>query len=91
MSLDKWIKSAEKEEEKKKLKEKKRKSVQKGVQSEGERDQDKRILEPMAEKIKKYQLKCSKKGCNYQKTIVKKGLNEKDTICPRCKSAMKVK
>ena len=89
MSLDKWIKSAEKEEYEKKLQEKKRKPVKKGVKSEGEREQDKRILEPMTEKIKKYQLKCSKKGCNYQKTIVKKELNEKDTICPRCKSVMK--
>ena len=89
MSLDKWIKSAEKEEHKKKQQEKKRKPVKQGVQSEGERDQDKRILEPMTEKIKKYQLKCSKKGCNYQKTIGKKALNEKDTICPRCKSTMK--
>ena len=87
MSLDKWIKSEKKEEIKKKPKVNKGK---KGGQSEGRKDQVEKSLEPVAQKFNKFQLKCSKKGCNYQKTIVKKELNEKDKICPRCKSTMKV-
>ena len=88
MSLDKWIKSNKKEETKKKPQKKKE---TKRVQAEEKKYQEEKNLEPVAQKINKYQLKCSKKGCNYQKTIVKKKLDEKNKICPRCKSMMKVK
>ena len=87
MSLDKWIKSDKKEETKNKPQEKK---GQKGGQSEVRKDQAEKTLEPLAQKFNKFQLKCPKKGCNYQKTIVKKDLKEKDKVCPRCKSTMKV-
>ena len=91
LSLDKWIKSAEKEEAKKKPKETKRKHKNKGVQSVEKKDQENKKVKPTPQKIIKHHLQCSKKGCNYQKTIVKKDVNEKDTICPRCKSVMKAK
>ncbi len=92
MSLDKWIKSDEKKESKKKSEKKKKEPVKEEVQTKTTReksDQKKKTIEPTTQKIIKHNLKCSKKGCNYQKTIVKKQLNEKDTICPRCKSVMK--
>ena len=41
--------------------------------------------------LTKYVLICSKLKCKYKKTIMKKELSEKDRICPRCKSEMKVK
>ena len=91
MSLDKWIKSDKKEETKKESQEKKEKLEKKGAQSEVKKEREKMKLEPKTQKIIKHHLICSKKGCNYQKTIVKKVLTEKDTICPRCKSLMKTK
>ncbi len=92
MSLDKWIKSDEKKEPKKKSEKKKKEPIKEEVQPKTTRekpDQKKKTIESTTQKIIKHHLKCSKKGCNYQKTIVKKQLNEKDTICPRCKSVMK--
>ncbi|MBD3197832.1 MAG: hypothetical protein GF317_22465 [Candidatus Lokiarchaeota archaeon] len=44
-----------------------------------------------ANKLKKFSLKCSKSKCNYQKTLMKRSLSQKDKICPRCKSEMKIK
>lgn len=94
MSLDKWIKSDDKKEAKKKPEEKKKKQVKKIQQSQSTSEkvvQEKKKGESTTQKFIKHHLKCSKKGCNYQKTIVKKQLNEKDTICPRCKSIMKAR
>ncbi|MBN1803396.1 MAG: hypothetical protein JW891_17935 [Candidatus Lokiarchaeota archaeon] len=48
-------------------------------------------VEQEPKNFKKYNLSCPKKSCNYQKTIMKKQLNEKDKICPRCNSEMKIK
>ncbi len=39
-------------------------------------------------KITKHLLKCSKKSCKYQRTLVKKNLSEKDMVCRKCKSKM---
>ena len=94
MSLDKWIKSDEKKEAKKKTNEKKKKTVEKNAGSKATSEKKgpkNKTVKSTTNKIIKFNLKCSKKGCNYQKTIVKKELNEKDTICPRCKSIMKAK
>ncbi len=94
MSLDKWIKSDEKKESKKKSEKKKKEPIKEEAQPKTTRAKSKKkkkTIEPTSPKIIKHNLKCSKKGCNYQKTIVKKQLHEKDTICPRCKSVMKTK
>ena len=91
MSLDKWIKSTEKEDPKKKPSPKKKKQEKKGKQSVAKKQQDNKKNGPKTQTLIKFHLKCSKKDCNYQKTILKKSLHEKDTTCPRCKSEMKVK
>ncbi len=94
MGLDKWIKTDEKKESKKKSGEsKKKKPDTKDARSKtmSENIVQKKKVELSTQSITKYHLKCSKKGCNYQKTIVKKQLNKRDTICPRCKSTMKTK
>jgi len=91
LSLDKWIKSDKKKEAKKKPEEIKKKQVKKDARSNVESEktgQEKKKDESTTLKMIKHRLICSKKGCNYQKTIVKKQLNEKDTTCPRCKSKM---
>ena len=93
MGLDKWIKPEKKQEEKKKveknepiaLKVTKSQKVSK-ISIQPEKDREERSI-----KFKKYILSCSKKGCHYQKTMIKRELGDKDKICPRCKSDMKIK
>ncbi|HEY0090653.1 MAG TPA: hypothetical protein VGB37_17510 [Candidatus Lokiarchaeia archaeon] len=80
-NLDKWIKPKKKVEKPKKNSQKDySKEIKKEIKS----------TKPI-EKFAKYNLTCSKKGCGYKKTIVKKELNEQDKKCPRCKSEMKIK
>ena len=86
MSLDKWIKP---EEEKKEEKEEKEEEEQKEAIGDKSEDIDKK--KSQKPKLKKYHLKCPKKSCKYQKTLMKSNLTEKDKTCPRCKSEMKVK
>ena len=83
MGLDKWIKpeGAEKKSEKKEDVKSTRKPKAQPIVKKGEK-------EPI--KLTKFVLICSKPKCKYKKTIVKKELSEKDRICPRCKSEMKV-
>ncbi len=50
-----------------------------------------KTLEKKPNEFKKYILTCSKKSCNYQKTIMKKELNKKDKICPKCRAEMRIK
>jgi len=94
LGLDKWIKPDDKKEAKKKVEENREKQVKKSSQvstTREEPEQKQKKVDSSRIPIKKHHLKCLKKGCNYQKTIVKKHLNEKDAICPRCKSKMKSK
>lgn len=41
--------------------------------------------------LTKFNLICTKPKCKYQKIIMKRELLEKDKICPKCKSQMKIK
>ncbi len=41
--------------------------------------------------FKKYLLICPKAKCKYQRTLMKKKITQKDKLCPRCKTEMKVK
>ena len=83
MGLDKWIKpeGTEKKSEKKEEVRSSRKPKAQPIGQKGEK-------EPL--KLTKFFLSCSKTKCKYKKTIMKKELSEKDRICPRCKSEMKV-
>ncbi|MFW9951303.1 MAG: hypothetical protein ACFFKA_14380 [Candidatus Thorarchaeota archaeon] len=81
MGLDKWI-SPENDVKKKKLA---KKTTDKDSQN-----QKSKILGDL-QTLSKHTLVCSKSKCKYQKVIVKKNLTEKDKICPKCKSQMKIK
>ncbi|TXT58305.1 MAG: hypothetical protein BAJALOKI2v1_400037 [Promethearchaeota archaeon] len=89
MSLDKWIKGPEEEEEEEEEgvngeKEQQEKDLKKSRSIKKEQKRSSKTT------LKKYFLKCPKKSCKYQKTLMKSNLTEKDKICPRCKSEMKV-
>jgi hypothetical protein len=88
ISLDKWIKT-----EKKSKKEVKKKSStsEKGGNGFNELQGQKEGLNLVATKFEKFQLTCSNSKCKYKKIIKKKRLSERDIVCPRCKSEMKVK
>jgi len=92
LSLDKWIKT-EKEEDKKKGDEKKKKPLKKKPQSEiiSQEIETSTTHDKPLKKLAKYILICPKKSCGYQKTLMKKQLNDRDKICPRCKGIMKIK
>lgn len=48
------------------------------------------IEEPISDAEKGvFHLKCTKKGCKYQRTLKKKTLEEKDLVCKACGSEMK--
>ncbi|TFF94629.1 MAG: hypothetical protein EU543_00800 [Promethearchaeota archaeon] len=80
MSLDKWIKSdKEKEQETKK---KQKKETISTVENQIEKEE--------SFKLNKFRLKCSNSKCNYQKTLMKRQLANKDKKCPRCNSIMKI-
>jgi len=81
LSLDKWINSEDKNIKKKKIK----RNLHESKESKIELDRDKTSI-----KLKKYTFNCPKSKCNYQKTILKKNLNENDGICPRCRGKMKI-
>ncbi len=100
MSLDKWIKSEEEKDEEGKAEAEKKSKTKKKKSSTKNKPKSKTLLqesealitpENAIKKFTKYTLVCPKKSCGYQKTILKKQLIEKDKICPRCKSEMKIK
>ena len=83
MGLDKWIKpeGTEKKSEKKEEARTTKKTKTQPIEKKAEKE---------SIKLTKFFLICSKPKCKYKKTIMKKELSEKDRICPRCKSDMKV-
>ena len=84
MGLDKWIKPEDTKKQKIKKKEE-------GYQSkDGPSKPKEKYKEKKSPKLTKFVLTCTKAKCKYKKTIVKKILTEKDKICPRCKSEMKL-
>ena len=84
MGLDKWIKT---EENKKKPKIKD--DTKKPKKTESKAKEIKGTIGP--KNLLKFYLVCPKAKCKYQKTIIKKELTDKDKVCPRCKSIMKIK
>ena len=92
MSLEKWIKpQKDKEESKKGTKDKKKEFQNKKPQSKILNNETE--LKPnkvSTKKFSKYLLICPKKSCGYQKTLMKRELNDKDKTCPRCKGIMKI-
>jgi len=85
LSLDKWIKSDKEKNSQKNGKKNSQTKNKKKLNKSREK------LEPEEHLIKKFHLNCSKKSCNYQKIIMKRELNDKDLICPRCEGKMKIK
>ncbi len=81
MGLDKWIKPEE-TEKKPKIKDDAKKPESKPKENKGTIG---------LKNLLKFDLVCPKAKCKYQKTIRKKELTDKDKICPRCKSIMKIK
>ncbi len=82
MSLERWLKPNEKA---KKTEVKKDKVVEKGSKAQSEKGSTEKSA------FNKYVLVCTKAKCKYQKIIMKKNISDKDKICPKCKSKMKVK
>lgn len=83
MGLDRWIKpdkKREKEEAETTLLIKNSSVKTKTVKSEEK---------PKIELIK-YLLICPKAKCKYQRILMKKRITEKDKLCPRCKTEMKI-
>ncbi len=81
MGLDKWIKPEKKTEKKEEA----------GSRKKPKTQPIKKKSEIQSKNLTKFVLICSKLKCKYKKTIMKKELSEKDRICPRCRSEMKVK
>jgi hypothetical protein len=92
LSLEKWLKPKKKGE---KSVDKKSKDVKKKEKRQINKDSTIEISSKshtsVAINITKFKLECTKNTCKYQKTIIKKNLADKDKICPRCKSKMKIK
>jgi hypothetical protein len=84
MGLDKWLKSDKTEENE--IKNQKKNISEKKGKTPIKRESD---LHP--KKLKKFTLICSNSKCKYQKILMKKNLINKDKMCPKCKSIMKVK
>ena len=85
MGLDKWIKPED-------IKNKKIKKRDEGDQSKDSTSKPKEERKDNESlKLTRFDLTCLRAKCKYKKTIVKKKLTEKDKICPRCKSEMKLK
>lgn len=88
--MEKWLKpqkKGEKSEEKQSKPEKKKDESN----TNSTLKQKSEFTKPVAIKVIKFKLECPKSTCKYKKTIIKKSLADKDKICPRCKSKMKVK
>ena len=92
MSLEKWIKpQKDKDESKKESKDKKNEIQSKKPQSKiSNNENDLKVNKVAKTKFSKYLLICPKKSCGYQKTLMKRELNDKDKTCPRCKGIMKI-
>jgi hypothetical protein len=86
VGLDKWLKTEEKVK-----KEKKKETALTEVKKSRRESEQKNTSKSLATQLVKYILVCPNSKCKYQKTIMKKQLTEKDSICPRCNKAMKVK
>jgi len=86
MGLDKWLKPED--DTNKKIK--KKQPLVQAKKSKNE-DSQKEILGIQGIKLTKYTLVCPNTKCKYQKTIMKKQLNEIDRKCPRCNKEMKIK
>ncbi|MHA1913856.1 MAG: hypothetical protein ACW986_00500 [Promethearchaeota archaeon] len=86
MGLDKWIKPEE-EGKKKKTDEK----VTNQTETPEKIPKVKEKPEKLTIKLTKQTLTCSNAKCKYQRTILKKQLTERDRICPRCSTEMKIK
>jgi len=85
LSLERWLKPDEKA---RKTEVKKEKAVEKGSKIQSKKVSDEKLA---VSKFNKYVLVCTRAKCKYQKTIMKKNLSDKDKICPKCKSKMKIK
>ncbi len=84
MGLDKWIKPDKVE--------KKKSKKPNNIETEKKDSKlKKQPNPPLIKKLSKFRLICSNSKCKYQKIVMKKSLENKDKICPKCKSEMKLK
>lgn len=90
--MERWLKPGKKGD---KSEEKQNKPEEKSEKDERNTNatlkQKHEFEKPVAVRIIKFKLECPKSTCKYKKTIIKKNLEDKDKICPRCKSKMNVK
>ncbi|TFG03885.1 MAG: hypothetical protein EU542_00765 [Promethearchaeota archaeon] len=84
MGLDKWLQSEKTEKRKKK------ESVA-VVSEDKELDGIKEKVKESHKTLSKFTLICTNSKCKYQKLLMKRALNNKDKICPKCNNEMKVK
>jgi len=86
VGLDKWIKT-DKEV-------KKRKTEKQGADPSEPPEKTLKVKkkpEGLTLKLVKQTLTCPNAKCKYQRIIMKKQITEKDKICPRCSTEMKIK
>jgi len=86
VGLDKWLKP----DEVSKISKKKQESSKKVKKGKSEHIQN-QIVEKQPISLSKYILLCTNAKCKYQKTIMKKHLNDNDKTCPKCNKIMKIK
>jgi hypothetical protein len=84
IGLDKWIQS-----DKDRKKEPKEPEVKNSERKE-QKTNKKRPRESQKQ-LSKFTLICSNSKCKYQKVLMKRSLDSRDKICPKCKREMKLK
>lgn len=91
LSLEKWLKPEKKDEKREAKQIKSEKKKGKDHNSSAEPKGISELVTTPSISLSKFKLECPKSTCKYKKTITKKNLADKDKICPRCKSIMKIK
>ena len=84
MGLDKWIQS---DNDKKK----EHKEPKVNISDRKEQKTNKKRPRESQKQLSKFTLICSNSKCKYQKVLMKRSLDSRDKICPKCKKEMRLK
>jgi hypothetical protein len=84
MGLDKWIQS---DNDKKK----EHKEPKVNISDRKEQKTNKKRPRESQKQLSKFTLICSNSKCKYQKVLMKRSLDRRDKICPKCKKEMRLK
>ena len=89
MSLDKWIKDPHKKK-KEPVKKKPRRVAEKKTEIDREAELYEEVKTSPLGKLQKFKLKCPNRKCKYEKIKAKLKLTERDKVCPKCSTQMKM-